>query len=158
MYIVSNYKVKYWVFCWDGDIRGPYDSFEEFNKYWSIRYRHDGHNFGTDFEHCTYVLKNEFGDIVSPEEVSRHIYQKRKDFNMMYQRTPGAKRGGWNMFRSFGNATRNRRWHKVHDEELGIKSRHKYIPNTYDDIYKSRIGDDNWKQYRKNQWKDSKKQ
>jgi len=111
------------------------------------------------------ILKDEYGSIVHPDDIDKLLYEysikimkeKKRTHMSCYinNRVPGAKRGGaWNMFRSFKNTTRTRRWHKAHDKEYGIKSRNRYIPSTYDDIYKSSIRFDNWKQYRKNQWKE----
>jgi hypothetical protein len=184
MYIVQPYKVKYNVFCWNGDIYGVYSSINDFAKYW-----HKGRHinrFGTHFYqkrdvdpfhygrypywndtsngniYGHFILKNEYGNVIHPDEIDSLLYEYRieimKEKGTHYscytnRRVPGAKRGG--IYRHYRRFKTNhiRKWYNAHDD-LGIKKpRNRYIPNTYDDIHRSGNRNNNWKRYRKKQYK-----
>jgi hypothetical protein len=112
-----------------------------------------------------FILKNEFGDVVHPDEIReifREYRQARRPYNhwtyTMYHR--GFKPRTGNYFRH-PKTQRDRRWTHAHDDrELNLRVRAKRskasLPTCWEDIMVDRKNN-NWKRYRKTQWKDSKK-
>lgn len=110
-----------------------------------------------------YILRDQFGSVFSPAEVINDIgnYKwdnipkfsityNRYNYDFRYDPVPyTGKRGGGNLFRH-PHTTHERRYGHAHGKYVRPKRRPHYLPNSWDDIYRSGA-------YHNKSWKNQKK-
>jgi len=108
-------------------------------------------------DHYEYILRYSDGNVIDPEQVEKD-WEKTLPV-WQYWKNNGAKRR-WRFrqwYKSTCNMNERRAVEAWEDDEDAPKVRAKrnlrHLPNSWDDIPKSRNHDNNWKQYRKTQWK-----
>lgn len=110
----------------------------------------------------SFILKNEFGDVVHPDEIKdifrEYRISRRPKSHWTYTMFhTGFKPRTGSYFRN-PKTQRNRRWaHADDDPELGLRVRAKRskasLPTSRDDFYVKSRRNNNWKRYRKTQYK-----
>jgi len=176
MYNIPN-NIIYYVYCWDGDKRGPYNGMDEFCKHWSS-YSYIRPIFGNSFKdvryityweqqyprrvetdiHC-FILKDQFGDIIPPDAVylnlNNYRNRERKGENLNFQiiGSSGSKPSNGKFFRR-PKTQRNRRWANAYDDIVRVRSRRSKasLPTSWGDILIKSRQNNNWKGYRKTQY------
>ena len=174
MYEVPNYTT-YYVYCWEGKKCGPYKGLEHFAHYW--------HNsimkFDVKFDYVYWddwkefpeinvsrysirILKNDLGDIIDPDVVykaCKEYRNKTRKSRQYWNWHPGSKRSNCSFHRKI-KTLHSKKWANAHDDyELNFKcnrgkrSKSSIPDSSWDDFVRSDYRNNNWKRYRKTQYK-----
>jgi len=116
-----------------------------------------------------YIVRDKFGSVFSPTEIlndigernrwySKYHQQSLKRHDFIYRKTPvpytGKRIRGFSNWYKTPETTQELRWNCAHGEYSRGKRRKGYLPTSWDDCPRSDIRiKQNWKKFRKTQWK-----
>lgn len=123
------------------------------------------------YKYYTYVVFNEYHEIIAPDIIYEDVYQKRiKNQKWRYRsfkfrdgpvENIRCYRGGWHYYRQVKTAQEYKEnCSLVHNEDISFykvkiraKRNNNNLPNAWDDLNHQDYNYKNWKNYRKTQWK-----